>query len=205
MVDKKGIVKLFLEGISKNCLNWIKNGIFRYSQKPIYETAGEIIEQVNYILKGNPAKSVWQNYHDSFIQITVIGLDFSPGKILREVFLDHKTLFQKSLFDIVNDLNLPYFRFLDFIRIYFHLNEKLEINEELYNSLYEEFKEIFNDMDGKRYSYTFKIPLINFIFDEISHQEEIFTIRLIDLNKDEIPIYSLPNILENELPPHLIL
>ena len=55
MVDKKGIIKSFLEGISKNCLNWIKNGIFRYSQKPIYEIAGEIIEQVNYILKGDPA------------------------------------------------------------------------------------------------------------------------------------------------------
>jgi len=201
MVDKKGIIKSFLEGISKNCLKWMQDGIFRYSQKSIYEIAGEIIEQVNYILKGDPAKSVWQNYHDSFIQITVIGLGFSPGKLLREVFLDHKTLFQKSLFDITSDLKLPYFRFLDFIRLYFQLNEKLEFNEKLYNSLYEEFKEIFNDRAEKKYSYTFKIPLLNFIFEGINHKEEIFTIRLIDLNEDETPIYSLPNLTENEIPP----
>jgi len=201
MDDKKGIIKTFLEAISKNCLQWIKHGTFRYSQKPIYEISGEIIEQVKYISKGNIPKSVWQNYHDSFIQITIIGLEFSPGKLLREVYLDHKTLLQQSLFDITNDLKIPYFRFLDFIRLYFKLNKKLEFNEELYNSFYEEFKEIFSDNMENNYSYIFKIPLLNFIYEGINHKEDIFDIRLIDFNENETPIYSLPNLTENEIPP----
>ncbi len=201
IVDKKGIIKFFLEGISKNCLQWIQQGIFSYSQKPTYEISGEIIEQVKYISNGTAPKSIWQNYHDSFIQIMIIGFEFSPGKLLREVFLDHKTLFQKSLFDITDDLKLPYFRFLDFIRLYFQLNEKLEFNEKLFNSLYEEFKEIFNDNIDEKYSYIFKIPLLNFIYEGINHKEDIFNVRLIDLNENETPIYSLPNITENEIPP----
>ncbi len=201
MVDKKGIIKTFLEGISKNCLQWIQHGIFGYSKKPSYEISGEIIEQIKYISNGNAPKSVWQNYHDSFIQITIIGLEFSPGKLLRDLFLDRKTLFQQSLFDITRDLKLPYFRFLNFIKLYFQLNEKLEFSEELYDSLYKEFKEIFNDSAEEKYSYIFKIPILNFLFEGINYKEDIFTIRLIDLNENETPIYNLPNLTENEIPP----
>ncbi len=144
---------------------------------------------------------MWQNYHDSFIQITIIGLEFSPGKLLRDVFLDRKTLLHQSLLDITSDLKIPYFRFLDFIRLYFQLNEKLEFNEEFYDSLYEEFKEIFNVNAEEKYSYTFKIPLINFIFEEINYKEDIYELRLTDLNGNETPFYILPNLTENEIPP----
>lgn len=197
MINKKEEIQEFLKYISRTGLNWIDNGILEYTQKPYYRISGEILEQIRLISNGTSPELIWKNYHDFFIKISSLGTEFNSRPFLREMFLNSKTQFRKMLIDFTQKLELQYFNFLNFIETYFQVNGTLKFKEDLFNNLYSDFEK---DLDQVNQKYIFRVPILNFIFNDIEFKNDIFTIRMVNLDRFETPYYSLPNMTENELP-----